>query len=92
MSEELEILESKFRCFLNQTIIGASKDYYKIQRKYDDYELQIIDNENYKEYLKEFIVKEDEWISCAFDDFGDNYVLNCGIKLLSTIELSLIHI
>lgn len=92
MSEELNVLELKFRCFLNQTIIGASKDYYKIQRKYDDYELQIIDNEDYGEYLKKFIMKEDEGISCAFDNFGDNYVLNCGIESLSNIERTVIFL
>ena len=28
MEQELEILEAKFRRFLNDTIIGAAKDYY----------------------------------------------------------------
>lgn len=92
MSEDLKILERKFESFLNQTILGASKDYYKMQKKYYNYELQIIDNEDYEKYLNKFIMKEDEDIYCAFDDFGNNYALNCGIKSLSSIEKTVIFL
>lgn len=44
MEQELEFLEAKFRRFLNDTIIGASKDYYAKQKKYELRELSIIDD------------------------------------------------
>ncbi len=92
MNDDLKILELRFESFLNQTIIGASKDYYKIQKKYCNHELQIIDDENYEKYLNRFIMQEDEGIFCAFDEFGNNYALNCGVKSLSTIERTVIFL
>ena len=92
MIENLEHLESQFKDFLNKTIIGASKDYYKEQMKYQLKELQIIDNEDYEEYLKPYISQEDEGYSRALNGFGNNYVLNCAIESLSVIERTAISL
>lgn len=89
MKKELEILEAKFKNFLNQTIIGASKDYYKKQKKYEVKELQIIDDENYEEYLKE-VIKQD--ISMPCETFGENDMLNYAYELLSNIEKTVIFL
>jgi len=92
MLQNLEGLEAQFKDFLNKTIIGASKDYYKTQMKYQLKELQIIDNEDYKEYLKPYVSKEDEGFSRVLDGFGNNYVLNCAIESLSVIERTAISL
>lgn len=92
MLQNLEGLETKFKDFLNKTIIGASKDYYKTQMKYQLKELQIIDNEDYKEYLKPYVSQEDEGFSHVLDGFGNNYVLNCAIESLSVIERTAISL
>ncbi|MDO5556157.1 MAG: sigma-70 family RNA polymerase sigma factor [Clostridia bacterium] len=93
MENELEILEIKFNYFLNQTIIGASKDYYNKQKKYEINELQIIDDESYEEYLKEYIKEDCQELDYvlkgydAFDEFADNPKLNNAVqKSLSDIE------
>ena len=92
MLQELEVLESKFESFLNRTIVGASMNYYNKQRKYECRELQIIDNEDYAEYLKPFIAEEDEGFSCVYEGFGDNHVLNCGVESLSVTERTVIFL
>ena len=62
MNEELEILEAKFRCFLNKTIIGASKDFYKKQMRYEQKELRIFDDENFSWYIDE-LTRQDDIVS-----------------------------
>lgn len=66
-------------------------DYYKKQKKYYENELQIIDDENYKDYLKRFTMKEENYL-CDIYDYGNNYVLNCGIESLSAIERTVIFL
>lgn len=92
MLQELEILEAKFNSFLNRTIVGASMNYYTKQKKYECRELQIIDNEDYKEYLKPYLAKAGNISSDIFNEFGDNYVLNCGIESLSISEKTVIFL
>lgn len=88
MNQELEILEAKFNYFLNQTIVGASKDYYKKQMRYDSREMRIIDDESYEEYIGKYVL-EDEGDYCAFDE---NDELNMCVKLLSDIERTVIFL
>lgn len=88
MEQELEILEAKFQYFLNQTIIGASKDYYKKQMRYELRELRIIDDENYEQYLGKYIEQDD----CGFLSIEKNYELNKEFKLLSLIERTVIFL
>ena len=89
MEQELEILEAKFRRFLNDTIIGASKDYYAKQRKYELRELQIIDDENYEGYLGKYVTQN------LFEQFDAFYVsdeLNMGFQVLSSIERTVLFL
>lgn len=92
MLQELEILEARFDSFLNRTIVGASMNYYNKQKKYEYRELQIIDNEDYEEYLKPYLAEEDDGFSRVFEGFGDNYVLNCGVESLSDSEKTVIFL
>lgn len=92
MLQELEILEARFDSFLNRTIVGASMNYYNKQKKYEYRELQIIDNEDYEEYLKPYLAEEDDGFSRVFDGFEDNYVLNCGVESLSINEKTVIFL
>ena len=92
MLQELEILEARFDSFLNRTIVGASMNYYNKQKKYEYRELQIIDNEDYEEYLKPYLAEEDDGFSRVFEGFGDNYVLNCGVESLSINEKTVIFL
>ena len=89
MEQELEILEAKFRRFLNDTIIGASKDYYAKQRKYELRELQIIDDENYEGYLGKYVTQN------LFEQFDAFYVsdeLNMGFQVLSSVERTVLFL
>ena len=92
MIQELETLEARFDSFLNRTIAGASMNYYNKQRKYECRELQIIDNEDYEEYLKPYLAEEDDGFSRVFEGFEDNYVLNCGVESLSDNEKTVIFL
>lgn len=92
MLQELEILEARFDSFLNRTIVGASMNYYNKQKKYEYRELQIIDNEDYEEYLKPYLAEEDDGFSRVFEGFEDNYVLNCGVESLSMNEKTVIFL
>jgi len=92
MLQELEILEARFDSFLNRTIVGASMNYYNKQKKYEYREVQIIDNEDYEEYLKPYLAEEDDGFSRVFEGFEDNYVLNCGVESLSINEKTVIFL
>lgn len=92
MLQELEILEARFDSFLNRTIVGASMNYYNKQKKYEYRELQIIDNEDYEEYLKPYLAEEDDGFSRVLEGFEDNYVLNCGVESLSINEKTVIFL
>lgn len=92
MIQELETLEARFDSFLNRTIAGASMNYYNKQRKYEYRELQIINNEDYEEYLKPYLAEEEDGFSCVFEGLEDNYVLNCGVESLSINEKTVIFL
>lgn len=89
MRDNLEILEAKFRSFLNKTIIGASKAYYNKQMKYEQRELRIIDDENYIEYIKDYL-KQDDIVPCGL--FEENSMVNNAYKSLSNIEKTVIFL
>ena len=78
MENEFDILEIKFNHFLNLTIIGASKDYYKKQRTYEEKEIKIIDNENFEDYLAKYIIQDEDEIFAKRNLYGqfDNPELN----------------
>jgi len=54
------VQEIKFNYFLNKTIIGASKQYYRKQQRVALMELQIIDDINSEEKIKKYIKVEDK--------------------------------
>ena len=89
MKQELEILESKFRRFLNDTIIGASKDYYAKQKKYELRELQIIDDESYEGYLCKHATQD---LFEQFDDCFSYYELNMFFETLSSVERAVLFL
>lgn len=89
MKQELEILEAKFRRFLNDTIIGASKDYYAKQKKYELRELQIIDDESYEGYLCKHATQD---LFEQFDDCFSYYELNMFFETLSSVERAVLFL
>ena len=89
MKDNLEIQEAKFRSFLNKTITGASKAYYNKQMKYEQRELRIMDDENFTEYIKNYIMQE-EFV--PLDLFEESSVLNNAYKSLSNIEKTVIFL
>lgn len=89
MEQELEILEAKFRRFLNDTIIGASKDYYAKQKKYELRELSIIDDENYEGYLGKYVTQN---LFEPFDAICGSDELNMGFQVLSSVERTVLFL
>lgn len=53
--ENKDYKEERFNSFLNKTIILSSKQYYRNQISKDLKELKIINDENYTEYLKDYL-------------------------------------
>lgn len=96
MDERSDYREAKFDSFLNKTIILSSKKYYKEEITKDLMEQKIIDDDNYAEYLKEFIKYED--VPCNDEDVEqfishcDNQVLVRALKSLSDIEMTVIFL
>lgn len=89
MKDNLEVQEAKFRSFLNKRIIGASKDYYKKQMKYEQNELRIMDDENFSSYLLAFTRQNDVLpYDFLFDELENNNVY----KSLSDIEKTVIFL
>ena len=88
MEQKLEVLEAKFQYFLNQTIIQTSKEYYAKQKKYEMRELRIIDDENYEQYLSDFIKQDDSVLM----HIENSHELNNDFKLLSLIEKTVIFL
>ena len=88
--KELTIQEIKFNYFLNKTIIGASKDYYNKQQKIALRELLLIDNQDYSDYLKEYVKVENtldapEDVSALYELIDSESMLN-AVKSLTDIE------
>lgn len=94
--ETLKLKEKIFNNFLNKTIIFSSKKYYKEVISKDFKELKIIDDENYSEYIKQYISYEGEIYN--HEDIGqfiedcDNILLVHALKSLSSIEMTVIFL
>lgn len=94
--ETLKLKEKFFNNFLNKTIIFSSKKYYKEVISKDFKELKIIDDENYSEYIKQYISYEGEIYN--HEDIGqfiedcDNILLVHALKSLSSIEMTVIFL
>ena len=88
--------EEKFDSFLNKTIIFSSKEYYRNEISKDVKELKIIDDENYEEFIKEYIkCDEDIYNLIQVDSFVDlctNTMLIRALKSLSNIEMMVIFL
>jgi len=89
-NDNLESAEIKFNNFLNKVIIFSSKKYYKKEVTKCCNELQIIDDNNYSDYLHRYIKYENSTLD--FQDINqfifecDNATLACALKKLSDIE------
>lgn len=87
---------NRFNSFLNKTIVLCSKRYYKAELTTNLTELKIMDDENYTEYMKEFIKIDDDVYNCVdvdnFIDLCENPVLIRALKSLSKIEMTVIFL
>lgn len=94
--ETLKLKEKIFNNFLNKTIIFSSKKYYKEVISKDFKELKIIDDENYSEYIKQYISYEGEIYNHEnigqFIEDCDNILLVHALKSLSSIEMTVIFL
>lgn len=88
--------EERFDCFLNKTIILSSKKYYKKEITKEFKELKIIDDENYTEYVNEYLKYNDEISNSKnvkdFISLCNNSMLIHALKSLSDIELTVIFL
>lgn len=82
--------EMRFDSFINKTIILSSKDYFRKQMKNVSREQTIFDDENYENFLQEYILLEN------VKDFSDNIEnqleLHRALKSLTNIEQSVISL
>lgn len=87
---------NSFNSFLNKTIVLCSKRYYKAELTTNLTELKIMDDENYTEYIKDFIKIDDDVYNCIdvdnFIDLCENPVLIRALKSLSKIEMTVIFL
>lgn len=94
--ENKDYKEERFDSFLNKTIIMSSKQYYRDEIAKDLKELNIIDDENYKGYIDNYLKYDDEIYN--FDNV-DNFIELCenpmlvrALKSLSEIEMTVIFL
>lgn len=87
---------NRFNSFLNKTIVLCSKRFYKAELTTNLTELKIMDDENYTEYMKDFIKIDDDVYNCVdvdnFIDLCENPVLIRALKSLSKIEMTVIFL
>ena len=88
--------EERFDSFLNKTIILSSKWYYKYEITKDFNELKIIDDENFSEFINDYLKYEEiDYSRENIDDFIeqlDNTALVCALESLSKIEMMVIFL
>ena len=88
--------EERFDSFLNKTIILSSKRYYKYEITKDFNELKIIDDENFSEFINEYLKYEKTTYNPeSINDFIeqlDNTALVCALESLSKIEMMVIFL
>lgn len=87
--------EERFDSFLNKTIILSSRKYYKKEITKDLKELKIIDDENYDEFMNDYLKYNEVYNLKDIDSFVDvceNPVLIDALKSLSDIEMTVIFL
>ena len=86
----------RFDSFLNKTIILSSKQFYEREVARDFKELKILDDENYNEYMNEYIKYDDAATNpknnVDFINLCNNPGLVCALKSLSNIEMTVIFL
>ena len=88
--------EERFDSYLNKIIILSSKRYYKYEITKDFNELKIIDDENFSEFINEYLKYEKTTYNPeSINDFIeqlDNTALVCALESLSKIEMIVIFL
>lgn len=87
--------EERFDSFLNKTIILSSKEYYRSEITKDLKELKIIDDENYDEFMKNYLTYNEVYNLEKIDSFikvCENPILIRALKSLSDIEMTVIFL
>lgn len=89
----------KFNSFLNKTIILSAKEYFRKELKKKDREIQIIDDENFSEYINQINKYEEKFFdnqssknSIDFINYCENLRLHTALKSLTAIEQSVIFL
>lgn len=101
MCKKQENLEEfkKFNNFLNKTIIGLSKDFYRKELRNRKKELTIIDTEEfendfekYLQYNEEFLEIQSAKSAIDFINYCENADLYKALKTLTALEQSVIFL
>lgn len=96
MENKNDFKEERFDSFLNKTIILSAKRYYIQEATKDAKELNIIDDENYFDFMNNYLKYDDKVYNHKnIDDFielFDNPMLVCALKSLSNIEMMVIFL
>lgn len=86
--------EERFNSFLNKTIILSSKQYYRNEIEKDLKELRIIDDENYENYINNYLTYDTDFYNLDkvnnFIELCQNPMLIRALKSLSDIEITVI--
>ena len=93
--ENKDYKEERFDSFLNKTIIMSSKQYYRDEIAKDLKELNIIDDENYKGYIDNYLKYDEIYNFDNVDNFielCENPMLVRALKSLSEIEMTVIFL
>ena len=97
MKNKNDFDEERFDSYLNKTIILSSRKYYKNEYTKDLQELKIIDDENYSEYIKNYLKYTIDEL-CQLENI-DNFIELCNnsdlilaLKSLSNIEMTVIFL
>lgn len=97
--KNLENEMQRFNSFVNKTIIGASKDYYRKELEKKRRELRLLDNqsleedfEDYLQYSQSFFEIQSAKNAIEFINLCENLSLFIALKSLSAIEQSVIFL
>ncbi len=94
--ENKDYKEKRFDSFLTKTIILSSKQYYRNEAIKDFREQKIIDDEDFSQYINEYLKYEETSYNCEdINDFIeqlDNVALVHALKSLSNIEMIVIFL
>lgn len=95
MNNKNDFKEEKFNSFLNKTIILSSRQYYRNEVNKNLKEYRIIDDENYKEYLNNYLKYDLDFNfknKNNFINLCENSALINALKSLSSIEMTVIFL